>query len=420
MSDLKNQIESLLFSAGKRLTLEELGRLCREENLDAVKAALEILKKELEDKHGSIMLVQEGESYKLTVREQYVSVVKKVVTTPELPKSILETLAVVAYKAPVMQSHVIKIRTNKAYRHLDELEELGYLTREKKGRSKLIKLTPKFFDYFDVPPDKLKEKFKNVAALEQAIEQKEQAIEQTQQNVAAAANDTTPRTEIVTEPLPTFAPGVEIVGGKVGELDTYGDAPKLKPKHKKKKHEAAAPATQEEAAEALAQQIMGEAGLGAEQGAEEATAEETAAMEEEGRLTVDKITQEAAQEKRHKSEYASKGMFPQGVPDDVKERIEHRVSEIVSGESAAAEENGEPSEVPETIPAPEEMTPEEDAASEAEPETAETAEEAPAEEIEAETAEEAPAEAEDETPEEVPEEENADATAERPHKKRKK
>lgn len=375
MSDLKNQIESLLFSAGKRLTLEELGRLCREENLDAVKAALEILKKELEDKHGSIMLVQEGESYKLTVREQYVSVVKKVVTTPELPKSILETLAVVAYKAPVMQSQVIKIRTNKAYRHLDELEELGYLTREKKGRSKLIKLTPKFFDYFDVPPDKLKEKFKNVAALEQAIEQKEQVIEQTQQGVVDAANDTTPRTEIVTEPLPTFAPGVEVVGGKVGELDTYGDAPKPKPKHKKKKHEEAAPATQEEAAEALAQQIMGDAGM---EPAAEATEEETEAMEEEGRLTVDKIKQEAAQEKRHKSEYASKGMFAQGVPDDVKERIEHRVSEIVSGESAAPEENSEPSAIPETIPAPEEMTPEEDAASEVEPAPAEEATEEPA------------------------------------------
>ncbi|MEM4247232.1 MAG: SMC-Scp complex subunit ScpB, partial [Candidatus Woesearchaeota archaeon] len=221
MSELKNQIESLLFSAGKKLTLEELGRLCKEENLNAVRAAIELLKKELDEKQSSLMLVEEGGAYKLTVREKYVPMVKKVVTTPELPKSIMETLAVVAYKAPVLQSQVIKIRTNKAYRHLDEIEEMGYITREKKGRSKLIKLTPKFFDYFDVPPEKLKEKFRNVAALEQAIEQKEQAIQQAQQAIIEAAKDTKPKVEVVTDDLPKLAPEIEVIGGKLGELEEY-------------------------------------------------------------------------------------------------------------------------------------------------------------------------------------------------------
>ena len=407
MSDLKNQVESLLFSAGKRLTLDELARLCKEENLDAIKAVLELLKKELDDKQSSLMLVEEGDAYKLTVREKYVAMVKKVVTTPELPKSILETLAVVAYKAPVMQSQVIKIRTNKAYRHLDELEELGYLTREKKGRSKLIKLTPKFFDYFDVPPDKLKEKFKNVAALEQAIEQKEGAIQESQQAIAAAANDDTPRVEIVTDELPKFGHGIEVVGGTVGALETYGEAPKPKKKHKKKHAaEEEQPKTPEEAAEALAQKILGEAGLGE---TAEPTAEESEAMEEEGRLTVEKIKQEASKTKPKKSEYMPKGMFSEGVPAPVQERIEHRVEEILSGEQASAPEEGEETaEIPETIPAPQPMTAEEEAASEAEPE-------APAEEAaEAETPAEETAEApvETETSEEPPAEE-------KPRKKRK-
>ncbi len=370
MTELKNQVESLLFSAGKRLTLEELGRLCKEENLDAIKAALELLKKELDDKQSSLMLVQEGDAYKLTVREKYISMVKKVVTTPELPKSILETLAVVAYKAPVLQSHVIKIRTNKAYRHFDELEELGYITREKKGRSKLIRLTPKFFDYFDVPPEKLREKFKNVAALEKVIEQKETAIEQAQQAIVHAAADTTPRTEIVTDELPKLAPEIEIVGDKLDGLETYGEAPKPKKKHKKKKHaaeEAPSPETREEAAEALAAKILGEAGL-------EPTPEEEAAMEEEGRLTVEKIKAEAAKTKPKKTEYVPKGIFAEGIPEEIKERIEHRVAEILEGEKPIAEEGEETAEMPAVIPAPEteEETPAEEQASD---------EEAPAEEV---------------------------------------
>ena len=91
----------------------------------------------------------------------------------KLSKSVLETLSVVAFKAPVLQSTVIAVRTNKAYDHLSLLEKAGYITREKQGRSMLIKLTKKFFLYFDIPPEKLKEKFSNLEQLEKVIEQKE-------------------------------------------------------------------------------------------------------------------------------------------------------------------------------------------------------------------------------------------------------
>jgi segregation and condensation protein B len=419
MSELKNQVESLLFSSGKRLTVEELGRLCKEENLDAIKVALELLQKDLDDKQSSLMLVREGEGYKLTVREKYISVVKKVVTTPDLPKSITETLAVVAYKAPVLQSQVIKIRTNKAYRHLDEIEELGYITREKKGRSKLIKLTPKFFDYFDVPPEKLKEKFKNVAALEQAIEAKEKAIEQTREAIVAAAHDNKPRVEVVTDDLPKLDPSIEVLGAKVGELETYGEAPKPKKKHRHKKHkEEEAPKTQEEAAAALAAKILGEAGLAeeapAEASVEEATEEEKAEMEEEGRITVEKIRKEAAETKPTKSKYTPEGLFSKGMPEEVKEKVEHRVAEITGAEKSHEEETGEESAefgMPEMIPAPKPMTEEEET-------KAEEMEEVKSEEAEAELTpeeEEEVKEVEEETPAEeaAEEEEKAEEPAEK-------
>ena len=55
-----------------------------------------------------------------------------------------------------------------------ELEQIGYIIRQKFGRSKLIKLTPKFFEYFDLPPEKLKEKFQDFSAIAKAIEDKEE------------------------------------------------------------------------------------------------------------------------------------------------------------------------------------------------------------------------------------------------------
>ena len=66
----------------------------------------------------------------------------------------METLSVIAWKNPALQSDIIKIRTNKAYKHIGELEEAGFIESIKHGRTKLLKLTKKFYDYFDLEGDK--------------------------------------------------------------------------------------------------------------------------------------------------------------------------------------------------------------------------------------------------------------------------
>lgn len=173
-NEIKKKIESILFAAGKKIEIIEIAKLCRlSHNLNLVEGILNELKKKYQDDDSSLMLMQEGTAWKLTVREKYASVVQTIVTQSELSKSIMETLAVIAYKTPILQSEIIKIRTNKAYGHLKDLESSGYITRRKKGRTKLIELTPKFFEYFDVPPEKLKERFKSVEEIEKAVELKE-------------------------------------------------------------------------------------------------------------------------------------------------------------------------------------------------------------------------------------------------------
>jgi len=173
---MKDKIEALLFSAGRKMETEELAKLCKSSPGEVVKALKE-LKKDYEDRNSPLMIVQEGSSWKLTVKEGHLPLVQRIVTETELSKTIMETLAVIAWKYPILQSEVVKMRTNKAYEHLKELEEMGYITRERKGRTKLIKLTQKFFDYFDLPKEKLKEKFKDFDEIAKVIEAKEAEIE---------------------------------------------------------------------------------------------------------------------------------------------------------------------------------------------------------------------------------------------------
>lgn len=148
MTELKQKIEAILFSTGKEVTLQELMRLCNVEE-EEIKQAISELKNQYAFS-STIMLAEEGDAWKLAVREAHLPLVRRVVKQTELTKTLVETLAVVTWKAPVLQSDVVKIRTNKAYDHLRLLEEKGFITRKKHGRTQLINLTQKFFEYFDL------------------------------------------------------------------------------------------------------------------------------------------------------------------------------------------------------------------------------------------------------------------------------
>ena len=161
--DLRKQLEAVLFAAGRKMTVDELARLCRTTPAP-VQQQLQELKAEYENKDSSLLLMDESDGWKLTVKEQYAPVVQKIVAETELTRTMIETLAVIAWKAPVMQSNVIRIRTNKAYDHIAGLEKSGFISREKRGRSQMIKLTDRFFKYFDVKtPEEVKEKFKGLS-----------------------------------------------------------------------------------------------------------------------------------------------------------------------------------------------------------------------------------------------------------------
>lgn len=159
-AEIKNKVEAVLFATGKKVNVDYIAKLCRA-NKEEVLKVLQELKADYEAKNASLLVSDEGEFWKLTVREAYSPIVRKIVPEAELTKTMIETLAVIAWKAPVLQSDVIRIRTNKAYDHIAEIESAGFISRGKHGRTHLIKLTQRFYDYFDVHSEaEIKDRFK--------------------------------------------------------------------------------------------------------------------------------------------------------------------------------------------------------------------------------------------------------------------
>ena len=72
---------------------------------------------------------------------------------PLLTVGPLKTLSYIDFRQPVPQKQVLTVRGNHVYRHLKQLEELGLITRERVGRTKVIRTTPFFADYFGFSHD---------------------------------------------------------------------------------------------------------------------------------------------------------------------------------------------------------------------------------------------------------------------------
>jgi len=147
---LKNRLEALLFSCGRAMAEEQLAGLTGSE-IRAVRSALKVLAKEYEERETGLKVFNEADSWKLLVKDEYISLVRKIVADTELSRATMETLAIIAYRQPeALQSEVVDIRGGNAYEQITELESLGFVSKVKKGRSFVLKLSEKFYDYFDV------------------------------------------------------------------------------------------------------------------------------------------------------------------------------------------------------------------------------------------------------------------------------
>jgi len=163
MANTKHQVEALLFSSGKTLSLDQIIELAKLDKGVALRA-LKALQKDYASRDGAIEIIQDGGDWKMSVRNEHLSLVKNIVADTELSRACMETLAVIAYRYPnILQSEVVDSRGSNAYEHIKELESLGFIKKSPAGRSYKISLTEKFFGYFDVQGEKdIRKVFKNV------------------------------------------------------------------------------------------------------------------------------------------------------------------------------------------------------------------------------------------------------------------
>jgi segregation and condensation protein B len=147
-------LEAALYVAGRPLDLRTLGSIIKTRSKRKVQRLVGILMEEYKNRETALEILElEDERFVLQLKGEYSPQVQRLAIRPLLSKGPLKTLSYIAYRQPVLQSQVVDVRGHHAYGHLRQLESMGLISRERVGRTRLLRTTGFFADYFGLSHD---------------------------------------------------------------------------------------------------------------------------------------------------------------------------------------------------------------------------------------------------------------------------
>lgn len=156
MENLKAIIESLLFVADDPLTLDTVRKLLDDVDTGDIQEALKALETEYEARQGGFHLKAVAGGWQFRSRNEFAPWIRKFIqpNAPRLSKAALETLAIIAYRQPIIRSDIEQIRgvdCGGVIRLLLERKLVRILGRKEiPGRPLIYATTKLFLQIFDL------------------------------------------------------------------------------------------------------------------------------------------------------------------------------------------------------------------------------------------------------------------------------
>ena len=148
-------LEAVLFTTSEPLTKEELQKSLKI-RAEEIEKLLILLRNKYSSDESGIKLSDAG-GYRLIVKPDYVERVSHLTPHADLSRGLLRVLSIIAYHEPISQADIVKVIGNRTYEYIKELESRGLVKSEKKSRTKLLRTTPHFEEYFGAGKEKIKE-----------------------------------------------------------------------------------------------------------------------------------------------------------------------------------------------------------------------------------------------------------------------
>lgn len=146
-------IEAALYVTGRPVDLKTLGSILGMRSEEKIREAARQLKERYKTMGAIEVLELSDGRFVMQLKPRYAPHVKRLATRQLLTPGPMKTLSFIAYKQPITQSYLAKVRGNLCYSHVKQLQEIGLISEEKLGRTKVLRTTPNFADYFNLSQD---------------------------------------------------------------------------------------------------------------------------------------------------------------------------------------------------------------------------------------------------------------------------
>ena len=146
-------IEAALYVTGRPVDLKTLASVLGMRSEEKVRDVARKLKEHYKNAGAIEILELSDGRFVMQLRPQYAPHVKRLATRQLLTPGPMKTLSFIAYRQPITQSYLAKVRGNLSYSHVKQLQEQGLISEEKLGRTKILRTTPNFADYFNLSQD---------------------------------------------------------------------------------------------------------------------------------------------------------------------------------------------------------------------------------------------------------------------------
>jgi segregation and condensation protein B len=141
-------IEAMLFSSGRPLHPEEIASSSGIA-IAEVRKGLRRLKRIYDGRSTSVEILRIGEKYSMQLRKEF-QVRARTVAPTGLSKELLNTISVIAYYQPVLQSELARKIGPRIYESVSKLRELGLVSVRARAHSLELTTSSRFAEFFGI------------------------------------------------------------------------------------------------------------------------------------------------------------------------------------------------------------------------------------------------------------------------------
>ncbi len=146
--------EAALYVSGRPLDTKTIGSIIGARSEEKIKSIVRTIKERYEKSESPIQVLELPDGrFVMQLKPEFAKHVRKLSNRPLLTPGPLRTLSFIALRQPIAQSRVIAVRGKLAYQHVKQLKEMDLISYEKLGRSRTLRTTATFADYFNLNHD---------------------------------------------------------------------------------------------------------------------------------------------------------------------------------------------------------------------------------------------------------------------------